>query len=103
MGRRRARVSDGPERRGFHRHGREMRVLFLTHRLPYAPDRGDRIRAYHILRVLAGAADVDLVSLVHDEAEADHTDDLRGICGSVTLARISALRRYPAAMQALLT
>ena len=29
-----------------------MRVLFLTHRLPYAPNRGDRIRAYHILRAL---------------------------------------------------
>ena len=27
-----------------------MRVLFLTHRLPYAPNRGDRIRAYHILK-----------------------------------------------------
>jgi hypothetical protein len=30
-----------------------MRVLFLTHRLPYAPNRGDRILAYHLLRALA--------------------------------------------------
>ena len=25
-----------------------MRILFLTHRLPYAPNRGDRVRAFHI-------------------------------------------------------
>src|SRR5207247_9362003 len=43
-----------------------VRVLFLTHRLPYAPNRGDRIRAYHILRMLASRAEVELVSLVHD-------------------------------------
>ena len=28
---------------------RIVRILFLTHRLPYAPNRGDRIRAYHVL------------------------------------------------------
>ena len=41
-----------------------MRVLFLTHRLPYAPNRGDRIRAYHLLREMSQVAEVDLVSLV---------------------------------------
>jgi predicted transcriptional regulator len=27
-----------------------VRVLFLTHRLPYAPNRGDRIRASHLVQ-----------------------------------------------------
>ena len=49
-----------------------MNVLFLTHRLPYAPNRGDRIRAYHLLRQLATFADVSLFSLVHDDEEAGH-------------------------------
>ena len=43
-----------------------MRVLFLTHRLPYAPNRGDRLRAFHILKALRGRAKVHLISLVHD-------------------------------------
>ncbi len=47
-----------------------MRVLFLTHRLPYAPNRGDRIRAYHLLREMSRWADVSLFSLVHDDEEA---------------------------------
>jgi sugar transferase (PEP-CTERM/EpsH1 system associated) len=47
-----------------------MNVLFLTHRLPYAPNRGDRIRAYYLLREMATFARVALFSLVHDEEEA---------------------------------
>ena len=38
-----------------------MRVLFLTHRLPYAPNRGDRIRAYHLLAAFRREFEVDLV------------------------------------------
>src|SRR5262245_66682982 len=47
-----------------------MNVLFLTHRLPYAPNRGDRIRAYHMLAEMSRFATVSLFSLVHDDAEA---------------------------------
>ena len=46
-----------------------MRVLFLTHRLPYAPNRGDRIRAYYLLREMSRFARVTLFSFVHDDAE----------------------------------
>ena len=53
-----------------------MRTLFLTHRLPYAPNRGDRIRAFHLLQAIASFSDVDLVSLVHDREEASHVKDL---------------------------
>jgi sugar transferase (PEP-CTERM/EpsH1 system associated) len=53
-----------------------MRVLFLTHRLPYAPNRGDRIRAYHMLRSISAYADVDLVSLTHTPEEERHARDL---------------------------
>lgn len=69
-----------------------MRVLFLTHRLPYAPNRGDRIRSYHTLHALAPYADVDLVSFVHDEDEESHADDLRDVVSSVTVARVSRIR-----------
>lgn len=53
-----------------------MRILFLTQRLPYAPNRGDRIRAYHLLRALQRIGTVDLVSLVHDAEEASHVREL---------------------------
>lgn len=46
-----------------------MRVLFLTHRLPYAPNRGDRIRAFQLLREMSRFASVGLFSFAHDDEE----------------------------------
>ena len=47
-----------------------MNVLYLTHRLPYQPNRGDRIRAFYMLREMAKFARVSLFSFVHDDEEA---------------------------------
>ena len=47
-----------------------MKILMLTHRLPYAPNRGDRIRSYYLLRFLRDHAQVHLLSLVEDAEEA---------------------------------
>ena len=37
-----------------------MRVLYLCHRIPYPPDKGDKIRAFHQLRAIAARHEVDL-------------------------------------------
>ena len=51
-----------------------MKVLFLTHRLPYAPNRGDRNRAYHLLNAMSQFAEVSLCSLINDDEEASYTN-----------------------------
>lgn len=48
------------------------RVLYVTHRVPWPPDRGDRIRTWNILKFLAARSDVDLLCLT-DEPVADST------------------------------
>jgi sugar transferase (PEP-CTERM/EpsH1 system associated) len=68
-----------------------LRALLLTHRLPFAPNRGDRIRAYHILRHLQPIARVDLVSLVHDAEEITHVDETRALCASVAVVPVPRL------------
>ena len=68
-----------------------MRILMLTQRLPYAPNRGDRLRAYHMLRHLHQHAEVELVSLVHDDEEASHVDEMRSFVSEVTALRVSRL------------
>jgi sugar transferase (PEP-CTERM/EpsH1 system associated) len=78
-----------------------MRILFLTHRLPYAPNRGDRIRAFHLLRALAGRAEVELFSLVHDAEEEAHAADLRDLVRSVSIARVPRLQNRLRALAAL--
>src|SRR5687767_5179697 len=80
-----------------------MRVLVLTHRLPYAPNRGDRLRAYHMLQHLRERADVELVSLVHDDDEAAHIDDVRAFIPRVTALRVPQWRTKLNAVAALAT
>ena len=46
-----------------------MSILFLAHRVPYPPDRGDKIRSYHVLRHLAARTAVHLITF------ADHPAD----------------------------
>jgi sugar transferase (PEP-CTERM/EpsH1 system associated) len=69
-----------------------LRVLFLTHRLPYAPNRGDRIRAYHLLRTLSSTDEVDVVSLVHDDEEANRIGEVESMATSVATLRVPRLR-----------
>jgi sugar transferase (PEP-CTERM/EpsH1 system associated) len=65
-----------------------VNILFLTHRLPYSPNRGDRVRAFHLLHEMAGWARVDLVSLVHDEQEIAQAKTLAAVTRSVTVGRV---------------
>ena len=78
-----------------------MRILFLSHRLPYAPNRGDRIRAHHLLRHLASRHEVHVVSLVHDATEMAHARDLEEVVASVRVARVPRARNLVAAIAAL--
>jgi glycosyltransferase involved in cell wall biosynthesis len=43
-------------------------LLFLAHRVPFPPDRGDKIRSFHILQYLAKRMPVHLVAFAEDEA-----------------------------------
>lgn len=69
------------------------RIVFLTHRLPYPPDKGDRIRTYHILRYLAARADVLLGSLADEPVTDEQRMHLSGLCREVCIAdNISSMK-----------
>jgi sugar transferase (PEP-CTERM/EpsH1 system associated) len=46
-----------------------VEILFLAHRAPFPPDRGDRIRSYNVLKYLSARARVQLVAFTDDAAE----------------------------------
>ncbi len=59
------------------------RVLYLTHRVPYPPDKGDRIRNYHVLRQLAQRARVWLIALADEPVSSETTAVLQALCERV--------------------
>ena len=56
-------------------------ILFLAHRIPYPPDRGDKIRSWNILKHLAGLARVHLACFADDEADAAQLPALCEVLG----------------------
>ena len=64
-------------------------IAFLAHRLPYPPDRGDRIRSWHVLKALAKRAPVHVFALIDDEADRIHVSVVESIAESVTVVRRS--------------
>ncbi|MFC2029470.1 glycosyltransferase [Chloroflexota bacterium] len=60
-----------------------MRILCLASRLPYPPNRGDRLRAYNFIRELSGEHDLSLVSFISRDSEMEHAQALRDYCQDV--------------------
>ncbi|WP_439576649.1 TIGR03087 family PEP-CTERM/XrtA system glycosyltransferase [Elioraea sp.] len=75
------------------------RLLFLAHRIPYPPDKGEKIRAWHMLDHLAGSWTVELGCLVDDPRDLDHLATLRARCAHVEAQRLRG--RWQAAARAL--
>ena len=70
------------------------RVLYLAHRVPYPPDKGDRIRTYHTIRTLAERADVDLIALADEPVTDDTRSALNDLCGRVAVVPVGGASRY---------
>lgn len=60
-----------------------MNILYLCHRIPYPPDKGDKIRSFHQIRELSKRHTVHLACLVDDPADLKHVAALKKYCASV--------------------
>lgn len=60
-------------------------ILFLAHRIPFPPDRGDKIRAHHLLRHLARDHRIHLVAFADDAADLERQDGLEPFTASRTI------------------
>lgn len=57
-----------------------MKLLVLLSRVPYPLEKGDKLRAYHLVRRLAQRHQVFLCCLSDQKIAPEHLDHLRGIC-----------------------
>ena len=70
------------------------RVLYLTHRTPWPPDRGDRIRTWNILKFLSTRADVDLVCLADEPVSQTTRMALEKVTRRLAIVPHSGKGRY---------
>ncbi|MEJ7670345.1 MAG: TIGR03087 family PEP-CTERM/XrtA system glycosyltransferase [Casimicrobiaceae bacterium] len=63
-------------------------LLYLVHRLPYPPNKGDKVRSYHLLRHLAARHRVFLGTFVDDPDDERYIASLKPLCAGLYVARL---------------
>lgn len=66
-------------------------LLLLVHRMPYPPNKGDKIRSYHLLAHLAARFKVHLGTFVDDPDDWQHAQAVRRLCGETHIAPLRQL------------
>ena len=54
-----------------------LKALFLSQRVPYPPDRGDKISSWRIVERLSREHEVTIIAFSHDEADEAGAEALR--------------------------
>jgi sugar transferase (PEP-CTERM/EpsH1 system associated) len=79
------------------------KILFLAHRVPYPPNRGDRIRSFNLLKYLAARAEVHLAYLAQETIPDETHQVLAGLCSKVTHAHLHPRGRWASGAWSLAT
>lgn len=65
------------------------RLLYLVHRLPYPPNKGDKVRSFHLLKHLARSHEIHLGTFIDDPDDAQYVETVRGYCAGLHVERLS--------------
>jgi len=66
-----------------------MRILFLAHRTPLPPNKGEKLRALWELRTLARRHEIDLFCFCDDAEDEKHLAQLGNLCHEFYVERLS--------------
>lgn len=78
-------------------------LLFLAHRIPFPPNKGDKIRSFHLLRHLSTRYAIHLGAFVDDPDDWQYRDALKPYCASIKLLPLHPRRAKLASLVGLLT
>nr|WP_212760964.1 TIGR03087 family PEP-CTERM/XrtA system glycosyltransferase [Telluria aromaticivorans] len=78
-------------------------MLLLIHRIPYPPNKGDKIRSYHLLKHLARDYRVHLATFVDDADDWQHVPTVEKLCASSHYAGLNPLLARVRSLKALAT
>jgi sugar transferase (PEP-CTERM/EpsH1 system associated) len=66
-------------------------LLFLCHRIPYPPNKGDKIRSYHLLKHLSKRYRVFLAAFVDDQNDWKYQENVDRWCEETYFVRLNPL------------
>jgi polysaccharide biosynthesis protein PslH len=72
-----------------------MNILMMTHRLPFPPDKGERIRGYYWLKTLCAKHEVDLLTLTQEAVVESYQRELEKMVRSVEAVPLEARTFLP--------
>lgn len=78
-------------------------LLFLTHRIPYPPNKGDKLRSFHMLRYLSERYCVHLGCFIDDADDVRYIDEVRKYCEYAHFARLNRGRKKLLCLEGLFT
>jgi sugar transferase (PEP-CTERM/EpsH1 system associated) len=78
-------------------------LLYLVHRIPFPPRKGDKVRSFHQLKYLAERYRIHLGTFVDDPADMEHIETVRSMCESLCVRRLHPRLARVLSARALLT
>jgi len=64
-------------------------ILYLVHRLPYPPNKGDKVRSFHLLKHLSERHRVFLGTFVDDPDDESYVETVRNYCADVYVGHLN--------------
>jgi sugar transferase (PEP-CTERM/EpsH1 system associated) len=61
----------------------QVKILYIAHRFPYPPNKGEKIRTFHQIQELSKNHTIHLCAFVDDPDDMPHVSALRKFCASV--------------------
>lgn len=75
-------------------------ILYLCHRIPYPPNKGDKIRSFNEIKFLSKTNTIDLITLADDPEDLKYAQALETYCRQVT---VFPLNKKTAALKGLIS
>ncbi len=78
-------------------------LLFLAHRIPYPPNKGDKIRSYHLLNELRKEYKIHLATFIDDKEDLQYKEHVASLCESMCAVEIDPLASKVRSLKGLIT
>jgi polysaccharide biosynthesis protein PslH len=66
-----------------------MKILYIAHRIPYPPNKGDKIRSFNEIKYLSQRHEMHLACLADDSKDLKYENDLKHFCKSINVVLIN--------------